>query len=260
MRGGHTEVPALDARHRDSYAKEAEVYDRKRFASPSRAYYQSHSNAVYRELSGAGTGVRILDVATGTGRIALGLAESGATVFGTDLTEAMLRQALAKARNARGGRLHFGLANARALPFADDQFDVVVSVRFLHLFPPADQRAFIAEMWRVLKPGGRLILEYNNAYAGGVYRPLIDLITRLSGGPSGGRHRPSQTRALFEGYPPVARRGLWFPGMGWIAQWSPAAVRWLDRAGQTVPVCYLTEQVLFHLRKPHSAAATSVAR
>ena len=85
-------------------------------------------------------------------------------------------------------------------------------------------------------------------------------MTRLAGGVRGGRHWPATTRALFAGYPPFERRGLWFPGMGWLAQWSRSGARALDRVGCVFPFCYLTEQVLFVLRKPLDAAGSHSGR
>jgi ubiquinone/menaquinone biosynthesis C-methylase UbiE len=95
---------------------------------------------------------RVLDVATGTGYTALGLAPLVREVIGVDVSEGMLAQARAKGMaNAR-----FELGAAEALPFPDGAFDVVVSRIAPHHFTSVP--AFVGEAHRVLKPGGRLLI------------------------------------------------------------------------------------------------------
>ena len=58
-------------------------------------------------------------------------------------------------------------ANAAKLPFDDATFDVVISLNFLHLFAKVDDKtAFVSEMGRIVKPGGVLIVEFDNALQG----------------------------------------------------------------------------------------------
>jgi ubiquinone/menaquinone biosynthesis C-methylase UbiE len=66
------------------------------------------------------------------------------------------------------GQTKWALATAYAqqLPFVDDAFDVVTSFNFLHLFSLKTQRDMISEMKRVTKPGGTLVLEFDNALHG----------------------------------------------------------------------------------------------
>ncbi len=95
-----------------------------------------------------------LDVATGTGHTALALAPLVMTVLGLDLTAAMLAQAQKLAREKQVANTVWLTGDAMALPFLDGTFDLVTCRRAFHHFPrPA---AALAEMARVLKPGGRL--------------------------------------------------------------------------------------------------------
>ena len=98
-------------------------------------------------------GQRVLDVAAGTGNTAIRAAEAGAEVVASDLTpenfEAGRREA-----ESRGVALEWVEADAEALPFADDQFDVVTS-SFGAIFAP-DHRAVADEMLRVCRPGGTI--------------------------------------------------------------------------------------------------------
>src|SRR5262249_40647036 len=76
--------------------------------------------------TGIRPGVRVLDVAAGSGNISLPAAATGATVVSTDLTPALLRRSQARAAKL-GLTLDYREANAQALPFSDNEFDTVIS-------------------------------------------------------------------------------------------------------------------------------------
>jgi demethylmenaquinone methyltransferase / 2-methoxy-6-polyprenyl-1,4-benzoquinol methylase len=97
---------------------------------------------------------RVLDVATGTGGVALMLSErTGAAITGVDLTEQMLRRGLQRiAQRGRADRIRLLLARGEQLPFPDDTFDALT---FTYLFRyVADPAAAIRELARVVRPGG----------------------------------------------------------------------------------------------------------
>ena len=100
-----------------------------------------------------GPGQRVLDVATGTGNVALRAARAGAQVVASDLT----RESLAVGeRNARelDLEIEWVQADAQALPFADAEFDVVTSAVGA-IFAP-DHQAVADELLRVCRPGGTI--------------------------------------------------------------------------------------------------------
>jgi demethylmenaquinone methyltransferase/2-methoxy-6-polyprenyl-1,4-benzoquinol methylase len=103
-------------------------------------------------------GMRILDVATGTGMVAFALAERGAEVVGLDQSEAMLSGAQARLQQtpALSGRLSFMLGEAEALPFADGEFDALSFTYLLRYVD--DPEATLRELARVVKPGGRIAM------------------------------------------------------------------------------------------------------
>ncbi|MGM7696952.1 class I SAM-dependent methyltransferase [Microbacterium sp. A84] len=101
------------------------------------------------------SGDRVLDVAAGTGNAAIQAARTGASVVASDLTPELLENARRDAA-AHGIYLEFDEADAEALPYADDSFDVVLSCVGVMFAPHHDQAAH--ELTRVLRPSGRLAL------------------------------------------------------------------------------------------------------
>jgi SAM-dependent methyltransferase len=96
-------------------------------------------------------GERWLDVATGTGGVAIRAARAGAEVVGVDIAPALLEQARA---NANGLPIRWDEGDAQDLPYEDASFDVVASC-FGAIFAPDDQ-AVARELARVCRLGGRL--------------------------------------------------------------------------------------------------------
>ena len=113
--------------------------------------------AATEEIGRQPADARILDVPCGGGVALRGLRrDQQVSYVAADLDPRMLERTLANAR--RRGLAHLvraERADVGALPFADDSFDLVVSFTGLHCFP--DPQQAIAEMARVLKPGGRVV-------------------------------------------------------------------------------------------------------
>jgi len=102
---------------------------------------------------------QMLDVATGAGHTAAAFAPHVARVVASDLTEEMLQET-AKLAAAKGfANLETARADAEALPYPDACFELVTCRIAAHHFP--DIATFVAEVWRVLKPGGVFALVDN---------------------------------------------------------------------------------------------------
>jgi SAM-dependent methyltransferase len=114
-------------------------------STPSAAHLVRHARVA--------TGQRVLDVACGTGVVAITAALAGATVSGLDLTPQLLDRANDNARTA-GIAIDFHQGDVEQLPFEDDTFDVVLS-QYGHMFAPRPEVA-VGEMLRVLKTGGTI--------------------------------------------------------------------------------------------------------
>jgi demethylmenaquinone methyltransferase / 2-methoxy-6-polyprenyl-1,4-benzoquinol methylase len=127
-------------------------------------------------LTGLRPGQRALDVAGGTGDLTLGLARQvgdGGLVVLSDINAAMLARGRERLTDAGvAGNIAFALANGERLPFADQQFDCVTVGFGLRNF--TDKAAALASLFRVLRPGGQLlVLEFSHPTAPGL-KPLYD--------------------------------------------------------------------------------------
>jgi ubiquinone/menaquinone biosynthesis C-methylase UbiE len=99
---------------------------------------------------------RVLDVGCGTGQLAARIQERfpDTQVYGLDLSSGMLRQAGCRASSA-GGLVRVQ-GDSERLPFASNTFDAITCCHSFHHYPR--QRRVVAEMHRVLRPGGRLLI------------------------------------------------------------------------------------------------------
>ena len=127
----------------------ARVYDRMNGVMTVGMHHRWRERAV--DLARVGPGSRALDVATGTGDLAMALRARGAEVVGMDFSERMLELARAKAPEIR-----FEAGNALALPYADGEFDAVTVGFGARNF--SDLSRGLAEMARVTRPGGRVVV------------------------------------------------------------------------------------------------------
>lgn len=135
------------------YSRVAVVYDAWTYFTESRSLQAALDHAAVRPEES------VLEVAVGTGVAFRELLERnprGRNV-GVDLTDAMLRRARQKAKRSTA-RYELLQADARSLPFEDGTFDIVMNNNMLGVVPDRMVRPILSEMFRVLRPGGRLII------------------------------------------------------------------------------------------------------
>ena len=109
-------------------------------------------------LAGCASGGDLLDVPCGFGRHAVPLARAGYRVVGTDRSEALLAEAGRRAGGDRWPKLV--RADYRRLPFADESFDAAMNLfSSLGYLGDDDDTQVLGEIRRVLRPGGRLVIE-----------------------------------------------------------------------------------------------------
>jgi demethylmenaquinone methyltransferase/2-methoxy-6-polyprenyl-1,4-benzoquinol methylase len=174
------------------------------------------------DLARVGPGSRALDVATGTGDLAIELARRGASVTGVDFAEAMLEVARAKAPHVA-----FDRGDALALPYEDAAFDAATVAFGARNFSDLDRG--LREMTRVVRPGGRVVvLEITTPQRAPLswffrlwFDRLVPVLGRLAAEPDAYTYLPSSVRR--------------FPGPAELAARLAAAgledVRWIVTAG-----------------------------
>jgi demethylmenaquinone methyltransferase/2-methoxy-6-polyprenyl-1,4-benzoquinol methylase len=155
-RGTHPEVPpagTLDqSQVRAMFDRIAGVYDLMNSVMTAGMHHRWRERAA--DLAGLGPGDRALDVATGTGDLALALKRRvgpGGEVVGCDFSERMLERARAKAPDVR-----FERADALALPYPERSFDAAAAGFGARNF--ADLGRGLREMARVVRPGGQVVV------------------------------------------------------------------------------------------------------
>lgn len=116
-------------------------------------FNRSAYSEMYRLISGALTKeMKVLEIATGTGLIAIHIAEAAQSVAATDFSPKMIEAATKK---RTPDNVHFSVEDATALSFLDQTFDAVIISNALHIMP--DPELVLKNIRRVLKPNGLLI-------------------------------------------------------------------------------------------------------
>ena len=182
------------------------------------------------DLAAIGPGDRVLDVATGTGDLAVELAERvgpGGEVIGCDFSEAMLDLARQKAPGLR-----FESANALELPYDDGSFAAATVGFGARNF--SDLAQGLREMTRVVRPGGRVVvLEITTPQRPPLstffriwFDRVVPLIGRVAGDPDAYTYLPSSVRR----FPDARGLGAAMAAVGLID------VRWIVTAGGIIAI------------------------
>jgi demethylmenaquinone methyltransferase/2-methoxy-6-polyprenyl-1,4-benzoquinol methylase len=174
----------------------AGLYDLMNTVMTAGLHHRWRARAV--ELAEVGPGSHVLDVATGTGDLAVALLAAvtpGGEVIGCDFSEQMLVRARAKAPQVR-----FDWADALALPYADDAFDAATVGFGARNFSDLDRG--VAELVRVVRPGGRVVIleitQPTREPLASFYRAWFDRVVpalgRLAGDAAAYSYLPSSVR------------------------------------------------------------------
>jgi ubiquinone/menaquinone biosynthesis C-methylase UbiE len=176
--GDFRDIPAVDKQRYPAYY-------RRTFHWQTDGYFSAHSADIYElgvellfrgtadvmrrqiippvtrfvEAAGGAQHVRVLDVACGTGRTLhqLSRAHPDLRLYGVDLSPAYVR--LARKQLDDVAEIAIAVENAEALPFADRAFEIATSVYLFHELPRNARRNVCRELFRVVRPGGIVVLE-----------------------------------------------------------------------------------------------------
>ena len=198
----------------------ARVYDLMNSVMTAGMHHRWRERAA--DLARVGPGSRALDVATGTGDLAIELARRGADVMGMDFSEGMLELAREKAPELR-----FEAGDALELRYADGEFDAATVGFGARNFADLDRG--LLEMARVTRPGGRVVvLEITTPqrpplswFFGLWFERVVPALGRVAGDRDAYTYLPSSVRR-FPGPPELAGR---------MAAAGLEDVRWLLTAG-----------------------------
>lgn len=174
----------------------ADSYDREQLS-----FFDAHADSLIAQI-GPRPGERVLDVATGTGKVALRAADAvgaGGSVVGVDVSTSMLRIARGKATAAP---IRFCIMDARDLAFRDGSFDVAACAFGLTFMRPRIVDG-VRELGRIVRPGGRVAIA---TFVEEAFSPLLEpFLSALEGVgvPRSARPRPRWTLLDRERY--VAR-------------------------------------------------------
>jgi demethylmenaquinone methyltransferase/2-methoxy-6-polyprenyl-1,4-benzoquinol methylase len=221
------------------------VYDALNSAMTAGLHHRWRERAA--DLACVGPGDRVLDVATGTGDLALELARrvavGGGEVVGSDFSEGMLARARVK---AAGRAVRFEWGDALALPYADDFFDAATVGFGARNF--SDLARGLAEMARVVRPGGRVVvLEFTtptrpplSLFYGLWFDRVVPLLGALVGAVAAVLTRAKLLRGTGEGEVGIAAAYNYLPSS--VKRWpAPEALAGqMRRAGIGEVRCLLT--------------------
>jgi 2-polyprenyl-3-methyl-5-hydroxy-6-metoxy-1,4-benzoquinol methylase len=155
----------------------ARRFDHIRFGGPVGQLVGAREAEAIARLAGPIAARTVLDVGTGTGRIALFLARAGASVTGLDASEEMLKVARERAM-AEHAEVQFVAGDAHALNFPDQSFDVVVSSRMLMHAPR--WHVCVDEMCRVART--KVVIDYPSARSLALFQSLYRRANYALGG------------------------------------------------------------------------------
>lgn len=212
----------------DDYARDYEaLLDdpwRRKFADGSAFFIEQKCRALLRHARAAGMHhPRMVDVGCGQGT-AMAFLRGETKVVGTDISVAMVRGAT--------GRGPVAVQEPFALPFADGAFDVAFSFCVYHHIEARDHSRHIAEMFRVVAPGGRVYIFEHNPY-----NPVTRAVFKRAPIDRGCQMiEPHRLRALFRsaGFEQIEQQYmLFFPEPIWkIAGWLEPALAQVPLGGQ----------------------------
>jgi len=189
----------------------------------------------------------------GTGRFLFYLRDRGRTheMLGIDLSPGMLNVCRQRGHE-RGESLPLTFGDAFRLPLDDNSIDVLSSLRFFHLFPVGHWGKILKEMFRVLKPGGILLIDVRNLFRFGLWGIAKEYRDRwLHKDQPHAFLVPGKLRSLFRDWEQVQTVGVGLDGLAQLSTVSPGVARRLTRLGRYSPWKFIAKELVVKARKPN---------
>ena len=177
-------MPILGDRRKTYWERHAALYDRS--LGPLSRPFPRMLERIGAAVQGCGS---VLEVAAGTGLVTPTLSRAAGQVIATDQAEAMVERTRVRVAVEGLSNVQCEVADVYGLRFADGQFDAAVAANLLHLLP--DVPAALAELRRVVRPGGVLVLP-TFCHAQTVRSHVVSYLAALTGFP--GQRRLSDER------------------------------------------------------------------
>ncbi len=258
-----TEIPDLlgDASLNDlkdrlvkTYDDKAKHYDTDRDVNDATRYYFANS---YRAIESMMDQTRRdsvqVDMPVGTGKFLLHLRQRGYAhrMIGIDIAAGMLSVCADRSQES-GADLILSMGDAYRLPLPDNCVDIFTCLRLTHLLPKSTWPQIVAEMRRVLKPGGQLIIELRNVLRGITCQMLVSAFRLRRETHPHTFVSPSDASRLFANFENVQMQGVGLDGTCTLARLMPPISKGLHLLEANSPVRYLSKTLLVQARKPKS--------
>lgn len=209
-------MTSLDTELMSRFDQTADSYNAKHCLSHVGAFFNELEVHVVKEWALGGGGSCGLDIPCGTGRLTICLANCCEVVIAGDISINMLKIAQEEASRTEITNVTFQQVSGRRLPFSENTFDTIICFGFIHLIPNDQKGEFMSEFNRVLKPGGKLILEMRSLFYG-LFLVLLKYRRRLTEIPRE-CFLPGQGRWLFRTYRKGRAVGIGFPFFWMLAR------------------------------------------
>jgi len=214
----------------DAYTEAANNYDVSRYEDQkSKKLYLEVANKSFLRNLPQDNHIKILDFATGTGRLSFYLIEHGYKVVSVDITESMMRLGQKKQKEMGEKYIFWGLADGLALPFPNNTFDYIVTSKFFHIMENRFHPEFLNEFFRVLKPGGQIIADFNN-----VFFWLFNRMIRGKWRKGGRFYIPTQKNSLYKKWNISKIEGQWMPFSFLIFKLSKKLFKYYDSLSRSI--------------------------
>ncbi|MCA9250615.1 MAG: class I SAM-dependent methyltransferase [Phycisphaerales bacterium] len=260
----HDAIPDLpgdrsldDLKHRlvKTYDDKAKHYDVDRAVNRATRYYFANS---YRTLESImdkthRDSVQV-DMPVGTGKFLLHLRQRGYAhrMIGIDIAAGMLGVCADESQKS-GADLILSMGDAYKLPLPDNSVDIFTCLRLTHLLPKSTWPAIIAEMRRVLRPGGQLIIEMRNVLRGITCQMLVSAFRSRRDTHPHTFVSPPEASKLFTDWNDVRMQGVGLDGTCTLSRFLPPIGKGLHLLEANSPVRYLSKTLLVQARKPKAS-------